>query len=194
MTHLISYKMNHIYIIYLHIIHMYMIITMMYIYIYTIIVIAHVLLGSMAIIVFETLVWRRRNVSLEATSMVLRCWKCPQLGPSCTPSPFDETIARSFNARNEKTGVRTKFVKKGPSFTWVSTLWWTNIAMERSTIFNGKIHYKWPFSIAMLVHQRVWWFSTKKIDFMGFHRPSWFSSLGDSYGLWLIYRTSSWIF
>ena len=23
------------------------------------------------------------------------------------------------------------------------------IAMERSTIFNGKIHYKWPFSIAM---------------------------------------------
>ena len=22
------------------------------------------------------------------------------------------------------------------------TLWWTNIAMERSTIFNGKIHYK----------------------------------------------------
>ena len=29
------------------------------------------------------------------------------------------------------------------------------IAMERSTIFNGKIHYKWPFSIAMLVHQRV---------------------------------------
>ena len=27
--------------------------------------------------------------------------------------------------------------------------------MERSTIFNGKIHYKWRFSIAMLVHQRV---------------------------------------
>ena len=23
-------------------------------------------------------------------------------------------------------------------------------------IFNGKIHYKWPFSIAMLVHQRVY--------------------------------------
>ena len=27
--------------------------------------------------------------------------------------------------------------------------------MDRSTIFHGKIHYKWPFSIAMLVHQRV---------------------------------------
>ena len=24
----------------------------------------------------------------------------------------------------------------------VDTLWWTNIAMDRSTIFNGKIHYK----------------------------------------------------
>jgi len=22
-------------------------------------------------------------------------------------------------------------------------------------MFNGKIHYKWPFSIAMLVYQRV---------------------------------------
>jgi hypothetical protein len=29
------------------------------------------------------------------------------------------------------------------------------ITMERSTIFNGKTHYKWPFSIAMLNYQRV---------------------------------------
>ena len=36
----------------------------------------------------------------------------------------------------------------------ILTLWWTNIAMENHH-FNGKIHYKWPFSIAMLVHQRV---------------------------------------
>ena len=38
--------------------------------------------------------------------------------------------------------------------------------MERSTIFNGKIHYKWPFSIAMLNYQRVIfvvrWFSHEK--------------------------------
>ena len=33
--------------------------------------------------------------------------------------------------------------------------WWTNILPWKITIFNGKIHYKWPFSIAMLVHQRV---------------------------------------
>ena len=35
------------------------------------------------------------------------------------------------------------------------TLWWTNIAMENHHAINGNIHYKWPFSIAMLVHQRV---------------------------------------
>ena len=30
--------------------------------------------------------------------------------------------------------------------------------MERSTIFYGKIHYKWPFLIAMLAYQRVHWY------------------------------------
>ena len=35
------------------------------------------------------------------------------------------------------------------------TLWWTNILPWKITMFNGKIHYKWPFSTAMLVHQRV---------------------------------------
>jgi len=33
--------------------------------------------------------------------------------------------------------------------------------MERSTIFYGKTHYKWQFSIAMLNYQRV------TIDFWG---------------------------
>ena len=35
-----------------------------------------------------------------------------------------------------------------------STLWWTNIAMENGH-FSWKIHYKSPFSIAMLVHHPV---------------------------------------
>ena len=35
------------------------------------------------------------------------------------------------------------------------TLWWTNIAMERSTMLMGKSTINGPFSIAMLVHQRV---------------------------------------
>ena len=37
-----------------------------------------------------------------------------------------------------------------------NTLWWTNILPWKITIFNRKIHYKWPRSIAMLVHQRVY--------------------------------------
>ena len=37
------------------------------------------------------------------------------------------------------------------------TLWWTNMAMENHLMFNRKIHYKWQFSIAMLVHQRVYY-------------------------------------
>ena len=42
---------------------------------------------------------------------------------------------------------------------FLTTLWWTNILPWKITIFNGKIHetplFLWPFSIAMLVHQRV---------------------------------------
>jgi hypothetical protein len=34
--------------------------------------------------------------------------------------------------------------------------------MERSTIFNGKIHYKWSFSIATLNYQRVFEFVGSK--------------------------------
>ena len=137
MTHLISYKMNHIYIVYICIW-----LLLWCIYIFTIIVIAHVLLGS-------------KNVCFafcgsQATSMALRCWKCPQLGPSCTPSPFETRDQRPARWEDR----RSSFVKNPPSS-------------------NG-----W-----------VWWFS-KNCDFMGFHRPSWFSSLGDSYGLWQIYRTS----
>ena len=34
------------------------------------------------------------------------------------------------------------------------TLWWTNIAMENHHAINGKIHYKWPFSIAFCMLTR----------------------------------------
>ena len=53
------------------------------------------------------------------------------------------------------------------TFKIIYPLVMTNIAMERSTIFNGKIYYIWSFSIAMLNYQRVSigdfdvpWFST----------------------------------
>ena len=35
------------------------------------------------------------------------------------------------------------------------TLWWTYKKLWKITIFSGKIHYKWPFSIATLNYQRV---------------------------------------
>ena len=35
------------------------------------------------------------------------------------------------------------------------TLWWTNISNGKSPFLMGQFHYKWPFSLAMLVHQRV---------------------------------------
>ena len=35
------------------------------------------------------------------------------------------------------------------------TLWWTNIAMENHHFWWGNPLFLWPFSIAMLVHQRV---------------------------------------
>ena len=44
---------------------------------------------------------------------------------------------------------------------------WTNILPWKITIFNGKIHYKWPFSIAMLVHQRVLWGMVGKFSMDG---------------------------
>ena len=50
-----------------------------------------------------------------------------------------------------------------PQNGW-NTLWWTNIAMENHH-FNGKNHYKWPLSIAMLVHQRVYWKFLKYAEF-----------------------------
>ena len=46
----------------------------------------------------------------------------------------------------------------------------TNITIERSTIFNGKLHYKWSFSIAMLNYQRVYiWLVVWNMNFMTFH-------------------------
>ena len=36
----------------------------------------------------------------------------------------------------------------------VNNLWWTNIAMENHHAINGKIHYKWPFSIVFCMFTR----------------------------------------
>jgi hypothetical protein len=41
--------------------------------------------------------------------------------------------------------------------------------MENPPIFNGKNHYKWPFSIAMLNYQRVFGWSTPMASPMASH-------------------------
>ena len=77
---------------------------------------------------------------------------------SCAlPGPMSASLASHEHLRG-----LTIFI--GDDMPWIArgskscTLWWTNIAMENHH-FNGKIHYKWPFSIARLVHQRVPQFS-----------------------------------
>ena len=41
------------------------------------------------------------------------------------------------------------------AINWIPSGKRANITMEHLTIFYGKTHYKWPFSIAMLNYQRV---------------------------------------
>ena len=56
----------------------------------------------------------------------------------------------------DKVKVGPKMVQ-GKRIVIICTLWWTNIAMERSTIFNGKIHYFYGHFqlLRTLVHQRI---------------------------------------
>ena len=46
-------------------------------------------------------------------------------------------------------------VRMGVSENGVCQTWLPSGKHTKTTIFNGKIHYKWPFSIAMFVYQRV---------------------------------------
>ena len=68
--------------------------------------------------------------------------------------------------------------------------------MERSTMFNGKIHYKWSFSIAMLVYQRVnWRFDTGcSMVQHGYSMVTAdsFSIFWDVFALWLSLRRYIW--
>ena len=76
------------------------------------------------------------------------------LGETMTPEGFKSprVTATSPRARRPQGAPRRRSWAPlgGTTLGWwhdLNTLWWTNI---------GKIHYKWPFSIAMLVHQRVY--------------------------------------
>jgi hypothetical protein len=53
--------------------------------------------------------------------------------------------------------------------------------MERSTIFNGKLNYEWPFSIATLNYQRVEFVAGNRMDLFVLHpgcsSRGWFKGL-----------------
>jgi len=74
---------------------------------------------------------------------------CPWLHPK--PSPTGIAMLQSSWSQHQLWNKT-----KGPSYYRVTRPgkrlhnWW-----ERSTVVNGKIHYKWSFSIAMLNYQRV---------------------------------------
>ena len=50
-------------------------------------------------------------------------------------------------------------------YIYIHTLWWTNIAMENHHFSWENPLFLWPFSIAMLVHQRVTITTIPKLDF-----------------------------
>ena len=76
------------------------------------------------------------------------------------PQPETQTLARRvwWSSLGQAPEVPLAWLEHvlGTWFSIYGTLWWTNILPWKITIFHGKIHYKWPFSIAMLVHQRVY--------------------------------------
>ena len=75
-----------------------------------------------------------------------------------TPRP-PQTEAMTRVATRSEPSPQRFLPRTGSEQTILNQLWYplvmTNITMERSTIFHGKIHYKWWFSIAMLNYQRV---------------------------------------
>ena len=77
--------------------------------------------------------------------MVITACRKPSIQPLCTLHTFSQSVWHNFTSANQPS-----------SSTMEGTLWWTNIAMERSTHFSWENPlFLWPFSIAMLVHQRV---------------------------------------
>ena len=56
------------------------------------------------------------------------------------------------------------------------------------TIFNGKINYNWPFSIAMLVYQRVIWHHTMVISMVIFLICWFIRFLSSKYLIWYWFR------
>ena len=68
---------------------------------------------------------------------------------------------KDFNVELEELYLHVQPLRLGERWEKMYTLWWTDKKLWKITMFNGKIHYKWPFSIAMLNYQRVVFFFEK---------------------------------
>ena len=131
-----------------------------YIYMYIIIIYIYTYILIICIYSMLYLLWRH-HITVTSPVTALRWAPSSRSSGACVASwavPSRPLVERCSGAgRGALRG--NNWPRKPGIYIDSFTLWWTNIAMERSTIFNGKIHYKWPFSIAMLVHQRVVCFS-----------------------------------
>ena len=81
---------------------------------------------------------------------------------SHTPKPFNSQQHPGLPKPVQGVARRDQYLQQCYPKMWISktreaedTLWWTYKKLWKITIFNGKIHYKSPFSIAMLNYQRV---------------------------------------
>ena len=65
---------------------------------------------------------------------------CSATAGRCSPREFVTTVRGTKNPTRRCPGARVEAPADWCDIRRI-TLWWTNIAMERSTIFNGKTHY-----------------------------------------------------
>ena len=86
---------------------------------------------------------------------VLMHWLYPAIGWSATP---EIGVRTKPGIRRGRTAAHLHWQWEGQKlkgqFCWYPLVN-VYVTMERSTIFHGKTHYTWPFSIAMLNYQRV---------------------------------------
>ena len=90
-------------------------------------------------------------------------WENPRTKSSCSIAmlnyqriPSDLTMAQKLTYALWHTSITSHCIPwYFMIFHMMNTLWWTNIALEHHHFLRENPLFLWPFSIAMLVHQRV---------------------------------------
>ena len=101
--------------------------------------------------VFDELIWNRETMGSKMSLRNLHYWWASKMmlpSPTCSNGSLKNRIAKA--ARRQATW---KSIDKISS--WYPLVM-TNIAVENHHAINGRIHYKWPFSIAMFNYQRLY--------------------------------------